>query len=166
MLGKLFAHKKRQRQVALLAPLSGRVIPLESVSDPVFSQKMAGDGVAIIPVEGKLLSPINGTVVSLLKTGHAVGLATEDGLEILLHIGLDTVKLEGKGFSPEVRIGEKVTAGDVLIRFDLDVIKEAGFSPVTPVVITNEQQMVSDKTFHTNLTAEAGVTEIIRVTLK
>ncbi|UFJ40567.1 PTS glucose transporter subunit IIA [Brevibacillus humidisoli] len=166
MLGKLFAKKKNHRQVALLAPLSGQVIALEQVPDPVFSQKMAGDGVAIVPTEGKLVAPIDGKVVSLLQTGHAVGLASEDGLEILLHIGIDTVKLNGKGFTPKVQIGDRVAAGEVLIQFDLEAIKEAGFSLITPVVITNEQQVVSDKTFHSDIDAQAGVTEIINVTLK
>lgn len=165
MFAKWFG-KQKHRQVVLLAPLTGRVIPLEEVPDPAFAQKIVGDGVAILPAEGNLLAPVSGNVIALLESGHAIGMRSEDGLEILLHIGIDTVKLQGRGFMPRVRVGDRVAAGELLIRFDLALLQDAGFSPVTPVLITNEQQVVSEKRQQTDIDVRAGVSPLITVTLK
>ena len=119
----------------LLAPLNGKVIPLDQVQDDVFSQKVLGDGVAIQPENGKLYSPVDGEISSIAETLHAYGFSTEDGLEILIHVGLDTVTLKGEGFKPCVQEGDKVKAGDLIAEIDLDFIASKGISTVTPVVI-------------------------------
>ena len=119
----------------LLAPLNGKVIPLDQVQDDVFSQKVLGDGVAIQPENGKLYSPVDGEISSIAETLHAYGFSTEDGLEILVHVGLDTVTLKGEGFKPCVQEGDKVKAGDLIAEIDLDFIASKGISTVTPVVI-------------------------------
>src|SRR6188508_3291673 len=109
-------------QLKVLSPLSGQVWPLERVPDPVFAQKMVGDGISIDPTDSVLLAPCDGEVVALHAAGHAVTLRTPDGAEILLHIGIDTVALKGEGFRPQVKRGDKVKAGTPLIEFDLDFL--------------------------------------------
>ena len=121
----------------------GEVIALEQVKDPVFSQKMMGDGFAVEPTNGNIVSPVSGTVSSIFPTKHALGLVTEAGLEVLVHIGLDTVSLEGKPFTVHVAEGQKVAAGDLLITADLDAIREAGRETSTIVVFTNADAIQS-----------------------
>ena len=115
----------------------GQVIELEKVQDPVFSQKMMGDGFAVEPANGQIVSPVAGKVTSVFPTKHALGLVTESGLEVLVHIGLDTVSLEGKPFTVKVEEGQTVAAGDLLVEADLDAIREAGRATSTVVVFTN-----------------------------
>lgn len=110
------------KTLRLVAPLSGYLLPIETVPDPVFAQKMVGDGVSIDPTSNVLKSPCAGEVVQLHPSHHAITIKTTDGLEILLHIGLDTVELRGKGFSPKVQTGDLVNPGDALIEFDIDYI--------------------------------------------
>ena len=121
----------------------GEVIALEQVKDPVFSQKMMGDGFAVEPENGNIVSPVSGTVSSVFPTKHALGLVTEAGLEVLVHIGLDTVSLEGKPFTVHVTEGQKVAAGDLLVTADLDAIREAGRETSTIVVFTNADAIKS-----------------------
>jgi sugar PTS system EIIA component len=137
MLKKLFSKKIETRVVEIHSPLDGEAIPLEEVPDPVFAQKMMGDGLAIIPKNGKVVSPINGKVVQIFPTKHAVGLVSEEGLEILIHIGLETVELNGKGFEVAVSAGETVKVGDTLLNVDLDYLEQKHKEIVTPIVITN-----------------------------
>lgn len=121
----------------IVAPIEGNAIALEEVGDGVFSEGMLGKGVAIEPTVGRAVSPVNGTVSTVFDTKHAVGLTSDNGAEVLIHIGLDTVKLNGKHFSAHVKAGDKVKVGDLLVEFDIEKIKEAGYPIVTPVVITN-----------------------------
>lgn len=123
--------------IMLASPLNGEVVPLTEVKDQVFSSGALGKGVAIKPTEGKLYAPADGTITTLFPTGHAVGITTNDGAEILMHIGMDTVELEGAGFTIKVQQGNQVKKGDLLVEFDLETIKAAGLSTVTPIVITN-----------------------------
>ena len=123
----------------------GEVIALEQVKDPVFSQKMMGDGFAVEPANGNIVSPVSGTVSSVFPTKHALGLVTEAGLEVLVHIGLDTVSLEGKPFTVHVTEGQKVAVGDLLVTADLDAIREAGRETSTIVVFTNADAIQSVK---------------------
>lgn len=123
----------------------GKVIALEQVKDPVFSQKMMGDGFAVEPANGNIVSPVSGTVSSIFPTKHALGLVTEAGLEVLVHIGLDTVSLEGKPFTVHVAEGQKVAVGDLLVTADLDAIREAGRETSTIVVFTNADAIQSVK---------------------
>ena len=139
----------------------GEVIALEQVKDPVFSQKMMGDGFAVEPANGNIVSPVSGTVSSIFPTKHALGLVTEAGLEVLVHIGLDTVSLEGKPFTVHVAEGQKVAAGDLLVTADLDAIRAAGRETSTVVVFTNGDAIKSVKLEKTgSLAAKTAVAKV------
>ena len=128
----------------LVSPLAGQVKPLSQATDPVFSSGVMGQGVVIEPSQGELVSPVNGTVTVLFPTKHAVGIVSEEGVEMLMHIGMDTVSLDGKGFKAHVEQGDKVVVGQQLISFDMDVIKEVGLVTETPVIITNQDDFQAD----------------------
>ncbi|MFN6735074.1 beta-glucoside-specific PTS transporter subunit IIABC [Enterococcus gallinarum] len=134
---KVPAPSTTNERVVLSSPLAGRVVPLNEVKDQVFSSGAMGKGIAIDPANGTLVAPAGGTITTLFPTGHAIGLTTTDGVEILMHIGMDTVELEGKGFEIFVKQEDQVKKGDLLVKFDLSLIKEAGYSTVTPIVVTN-----------------------------
>lgn len=130
--------------VELISPLTGQAKPLSEATDPVFASGVMGQGVLIEPSEGELVAPVDGVVSVLFPTKHAVGLVSDAGVEILIHIGMDTVSLEGNGFEAHVAQGDKVQAGDKLISFDLDVIKGAGLVTETPVIVTNQTDYQPD----------------------
>lgn len=139
----------------------GQVIELEQVKDPVFAQKMMGDGFAVEPANGNIVSPVSGTVSSVFPTKHALGLVTESGLEVLVHIGLDTVSLEGKPFTVHVAEGQKVAAGDLLVTADLDAIRAADRETSTVVVFTNAEAIKSVKLEQTgSLAAKTAVAKV------
>ena len=139
----------------------GQVVALEQVKDPVFAQKMMGDGFAVEPANGNIVSPVSGTVSSIFPTKHALGLVTEAGLEVLVHIGLDTVSLEGKPFTVHVTEGQKVAAGDLLVTADLDAIRAAGRETSTVVVFTNAEAIKSVKLEQTgSLAAKTAVAKV------
>ena len=119
----------------ILAPMNGRAVPLEQVPDPVFSDKVLGAGLAIRPTDGKVYSPVDGTVSSIAETLHAYGFSSDDGLDVLIHVGLDTVTLKGEGFRLHVRAGDRVKAGDLVAEADLALLQERGLDPLTPVLI-------------------------------
>ena len=119
------------------SPLAGAVVPLTQVNDPVFAEGMMGKGVAIIPTDGRVFAPCNGEVVTMFKTLHAVAIKGDNGAELIVHVGLDTVSLDGKHYVGHVKDGDRVSKGDLLIKFDIDAIKEAGFDIITPVIVTN-----------------------------
>lgn len=124
-------------EVTVYSPLKGTVIPLSEVKDAAFSSGALGQGAAVIPTEGKLYAPADGVIAAFFPTGHAVGIQTAEGVEILIHVGMDTVGLNGKGFEKKVNQGDTVKKGDLLLEFDLQVIADAGLSAVTPIIITN-----------------------------
>ena len=126
--------------IAIPSPLSGWVTPLDEVPDPVFAERMLGDGMAVDPVEGRVVAPGAGVISSIHPAGHAVTLALDSGPVLLIHVGLDTVALDGAGFTPGVIDGQRVAEGDLLIEFDLDVLARKARSLVTPVIITNGQE--------------------------
>ena len=128
----------------VVSPLAGQVKPLSQATDPVFSSGVMGQGIVIEPSQGELVSPVNGTVTVLFPTKHAVGIVSEEGVEMLMNIGMDTVSLDGKGFEAHVEQGDKVVVGQQLISFDMDVIKEAGLVTETPVIITNQDDFQAD----------------------
>ncbi|WP_238651813.1 beta-glucoside-specific PTS transporter subunit IIABC [Paenibacillus piscarius] len=124
----------------VFSPMNGEIKPLSLVPDPAFSEEMMGKGFAIQPTEGRAVSPVNGTVISVSKSGHAIGLISDLGAEMLIHIGIDTVKLKGQFFSPKVQAGDTVSVGDLLMEFDRIEIEKAGYNMITPVIVTNMYQ--------------------------
>lgn len=130
-------NMETENKTTIYSPMSGKVIPLSEVKDTTFASELMGKGIAIIPTVGKAVAPDNGEVVSLFRTKHAIGFQTESGAEILIHIGIDTVKLDGQHFEAHVEAGNKVKKGDLLISFDIEAIKQAGFEVTTPIIITN-----------------------------
>lgn len=119
------------------SPTTGEMIALEDVNDPIFSSKAMGEGVAFKLTDGHIYSPVDGEVIMAAKTGHAIGLKSNNGAEVLIHIGMDTVNMNGEGFNVLVKEGQKVSIGDLLVEADLKAIKKAGYDNVTPVIITN-----------------------------
>lgn len=132
-----FKKKDAVENYDVKAPLTGNVVALTDVPDPVFAGLMLGKGIAIEPTSGEMVSPVNGTVTTVFPTGHAVGLTSDNGIEVLIHVGMDTVSLNGQGFTQHVKAGEKVTIGQKLVTVDLEAVKAAGYSIVTPIVVTN-----------------------------
>lgn len=126
---------KNNSSFSVSAPVSGQIIPLEQVPDEVFSQKVLGDGIAILPSEGKIYSPVDGEVSTVAETLHAYGFTTDDGLEILVHFGLDTVALQGEGFQPHVKAGDKVHIGDLVAEADIELLRSKEINTITPVLI-------------------------------
>lgn len=127
----------KTKVLSVFSPLNGKAVPLADVPDPVFSDKVLGDGCAVIPDDGKLYSPVNGEVSSVAETKHAYGFTSEDGLEVLVHFGLETVGLKGEGFTPHVSVGDKVKVGDLIAEIDIDLIKEKGLNTITPVLVSD-----------------------------
>ena len=122
---------------AIKSPISGKVIELEKVDDPVFSSGAMGKGIAIEPMDNKVYAPFNGTIEFIAETKHAIGLLSEDGVEVLIHVGMDTVNMQGRGFNVKTSVNSKIKAGDLLLEFDRNAIEKEGYSLITPVVITN-----------------------------
>lgn len=127
--------------LSVASPLAGTVVPLEQVKDESFAKGMLGPGIGIEPADGLVVAPFDGTVTVAFPTGHAYGLKSASGVQVLIHVGMDTVKLEGKGFTPRVTKGDVVCRGDVLAEVDLDVIRAAGYDTITPVVVTNKKKL-------------------------
>lgn len=147
LLTMIFYHEDKKPAIAgpeedrtVYSPLKGKVIPLSEIKDEAFSSGLLGLGAAIQPEEGVLYAPADGTISSFFPTGHAVGITTDDGMELLIHVGMDTVQLEGKGFYPLVQTGDRVRKGQKLLEFDLAAIQEAGYSTVTPVLVVNHDE--------------------------
>ncbi|ANC79093.1 MAG: PTS sugar transporter subunit IIA [Bacillota bacterium] len=165
MFNKLFGKKEVKKEETLIAPLTGKIVNIEEVPDPTFAQKMMGDGIAIEPTEGVVVSPVDGEIVQFFHTKHAIGIQSEAGAEILIHVGLETVSMNGEGFEGHVNVGDKVKAGDKLLSFDLELIKEKAASTVTPIVITNGDAVESlDKRAASEATK--GETSLLQVKMK
>lgn len=143
------------KKESFITPAAGKLIPISEVNDPAFSQKMMGDGFAVIPNNGKIYAPMSGTATAVFPTNHAIGIETEDGTEILLHIGIDTVKLNGKGFKSYVKQGDKVKQGELLVDADLDLIKSEGYDPVVIVLFPSKTVSVNAK--HQELSLKQSV---------
>ncbi|KFF72316.1 PTS sugar transporter subunit IIBC [Pectobacterium brasiliense] len=137
------ATESHAEQQAIMSPLSGKLVALNDVNDDVFSQGLLGQGVAIIPDKGEVVAPVSGEIITFLESKHAVGIRTDNGLELLIHVGLDTVNLNGKHFIGHIKPGDRVSAGDRLISFDLHEITRLGYDPITPVVIINSDDYAS-----------------------
>lgn len=130
---KVFSSEKESIKI----PMEGEILPLSEVPDDAFSTGIIGKGLAIKPDKGILKSPVKGTIATVFPTYHAIGITSESGVEILIHVGMDTVQLEGKYFEPKVKVGDSVNIGDELLKFDIKEIEEAGYPTITPVVVTN-----------------------------
>ena len=150
---KLFSGNK----VEIGSPVNGKLVPIDTVSDPTFAQEMIGKGVAIIPEDGNFYAPASGTLVALFPTGHAYALNTDDGAEILVHIGIDTVKLNGQFYDVQAKQGDTVKKGDLIVKVDLEGIKAAGYDTVTPVIISNSNQFSKVEKKDGNVTAGEAV---------
>ena len=142
-LKKLFGKKTDD----LYAPISGKAVPISEVPDPTFAEGMLGNGIAIEPADGKVYAPCDATVDMMFTTGHAVSLVADFGAEILIHVGLETVGLEGKPFTVHVAYGDKVQKGQLLIEVDLEAVKAAGLPTITPVLICNTDDYPTFNTF-------------------
>ena len=131
----------------IYAPMAGRAVPVTEVPDPTFAEGLLGDGIAIIPTDGKVYAPCNATVGTMFDTGHAISLEADNGAEILIHVGLETVGLEGKPFTVHVNSGDKVKKGDLMIEVDLEAVKAAGLNTITPMLICNTDDYPTFNTF-------------------
>ncbi|KFX05966.1 PTS sugar transporter subunit IIBC [Pectobacterium betavasculorum] len=140
---KLQTKESHTEPQTILSPLSGKLVALSDINDDVFSQELLGQGVAIIPDNGEVVAPVSGEIITFLESKHAIGIRTDSGLELLIHVGLDTVNLNGKHFTGYIKPGDRVTAGDRLISFDLHEITRLGYDPITPVVIINSDEYAS-----------------------
>ena len=152
----LFNRKKKEE---FISPMKGKLLSMEQVPDPAFAQKIMGDGVAIELTGKEVVAPFSGTVAAAFPTGHAFGIRTGDGMEILLHIGIDTVNLEGRGFEVAVRAGDTVKQGDLVVKVDTDYIKSQGKSVVSPIIFTSGEQVKQLKTGM----VDAGEEHIIKI---
>jgi PTS system sucrose-specific IIC component len=123
--------------LTIVSPVKGKAIPLAEVKDPTFAAEILGKGGAVVPAEGKIYAPCDGTVEAIFDTFHAIGLKSNEDVEILIHVGLDTVKLEGRHFTPYVKTGDKVEKGTLLLEFDQEAIKKEGYDITTPIIISN-----------------------------
>ncbi|MGI9050536.1 MAG: PTS sugar transporter subunit IIA [Rubrobacteraceae bacterium] len=124
----------------VLAPVTGKIVALSEVPDEVFAEGMAGEGLAIIPESsGDAVAPVSGELVKLFEGGHAFGIAADNGLELIVHVGLDTIEMRGEGFEKLATEGDRVEAGQPIVRYELEEIQAAGYDPITPVVVTNPE---------------------------
>ncbi|HLR18310.1 MAG TPA: PTS glucose transporter subunit IIA [Staphylococcus sp.] len=165
MFKKLFGKGKEvNKDSVIYTPITGEYVKIEDIPDPVFAQKMMGEGFGVNPTEGEVVSPIEGKVDNVFPTKHAIGLKAENGLELLVHIGLDTVQLDGNGFEVLVESGDTVNVGDPLLRFDLDYIKENAKSVISPIIITNSDNTSSLSVVDVN-TLTKGETKVVDVTM-
>lgn len=159
-----FLKKNSTKEVNLVAPVSGKTIDLSKVPDPVFSERLAGDGIAIEPTGDIIVAPCDGELTLVFKTLHAFGLTLENGVELLVHIGIDTVSLNGEGFKQLAEAGKKVKAGTPIIKLNRDVILGKGYSLITPVLITN-MDLIKDLNTNLDKDVTAGKDEIISFSL-
>ncbi len=163
--GILFGlFKKKENKLQIGAPLKGMAIPLQEVSDPTFGEGILGNGMAIQPEEGKIYAPVDGDVTLLFDTLHAVSITSEDDVEILVHIGLDTVVLKGEHFIAHTQTGAKVKKGDLLLEVDLEQVKAAGYDVVTPIIICNTSDYEAVEAVTGNVVAPGDV--ILEITKK
>ena len=154
-------EKVMENAIDIASPAEGKAISLSEVADATFAQEILGKGAAIVPEKGVIYAPFDGKVDVMFETGHAVGLVGENGVELLVHIGIDTVNLEGKYFSPKKAAGDVVKKGDVLIEFDIEKIKEAGYDVTTPVIVLNtDQYAIVEKTATREVTKESNLIKV------
>jgi glucose-specific phosphotransferase system IIA component len=157
-----FSRFKKVKE-EFVSPMTGVLMNIENVPDPVFSSKAMGDGFAVDFAGGKVAAPVSGEIAAVFPTGHAYGIRTEDGMEILIHIGMDTVQLEGNGFEILVKAGDKVTQGQILAKVDGDYIKSQGKSLISPIIFTSGENIKLLKEMELVKMGESGSIEIVEV---
>ena len=163
LFDKLFGKKEEINPNHIYAPMAGEAVEISEVPDPTFSSGMLGNGIAIKPTDGKVYAPVNGTVDTMFETGHAVSLVSDNGIEILIHVGLETVGLEGKPFTVHAANGDKVKKGQLLIEVDLEAVKAAGLPTITPMLICNTDDYPTFNTFvGKNVTNDDVVIELAK----
>jgi len=155
---KLFSKGEKVNANGIYAPLAGKAVPITEVPDPTFAEGMLGNGIAIIPTDGKVYAPCNATVDMMFNTGHAVSLVAANGAEILIHVGLETVGLEGKPFTIHAKNGDTVKKGDLLMEADLEAIQAAGLNIITPVVVCNSDDF---GTFKANIGCDVTNEDVV-----
>ena len=158
LFDKLFGKKEKLDPNHVYAPMAGKAVSITEVPDPTFAEGMLGNGIAIEPAEGKVYAPCDATVDTMFTTGHAVSLVADGGAEILIHVGLETVSLEGKPFTVHVANGDKVRKGQLMIEVDLEAIKAAGLNTITPVLICNTDDYT---TFNTTIGKEVTNADVV-----
>lgn len=132
--------KNKSKEIIIYSPCKGKVVPITEVPDPTFSEKILGDGFAVIPSDGKIYAPADGEITAVFDTLHAITMTTDKGTEILIHIGLDTVILKGEPFTAHISAGSQVKKGDLMMEADIEKIKAAGFNTITPILIGNTEK--------------------------
>ena len=153
----------KKKGITIVSPMKGKCVEIKEVSDPTFGDEILGKGVAIIPEDGKVYAPADGVITTMFPTGHAVGMTTDEGVELLVHVGLDTVALKGDGFKIIAKDDQKVQKGDLLMEADLDKIKAAGYDVITPVVVCNTDEYSEIIVFtDTDVNAGDNIIEIKR----
>lgn len=157
---------KKKQGTQIYAPLSGQVVQLEKVPDPVFSEKMMGEGIAVVPSDATVLAPFDGKVIQVPDTRHAVGLVDNEENEVLIHIGLDTVELKGEGFETKVQTGDEVKIGQPLLELDLDYLQKNAKDMITPIVVTNSANSEKNFTATDETEAKAGETVLMTISGK
>lgn len=154
--------KKEEKKVSIANPVNGKIVKLEEVPDPVFAEKMVGDGFAVMPEDGEVNAPVSGEVTLQPEGFHAIGIKTEEGLEVLVHFGLETVELKGEGFTPHVKVGDKVNKGDKVLSVDIEKIKDKVPSIITPCIVANlEENILSEINFDAKCGEEVQTVTIV-----
>ena len=143
MFGFLKKKENKESSYTLGSPAKGKAVPLSEVNDPTFAEEMLGKGVAVIPAEGRICAPADGKIDMVFDTLHAVSMVTDYGAEVLIHVGLDTVKMNGEGFKGHVKSGDHVKKGDLLLELDLEKVKAAGYDTITPMIVCNTPDSAS-----------------------
>lgn len=155
---------KKNKVIEIISPATGRIIPIEEVEDETFAKKRTGDGIAVELTDGKIIAPFDGEITSMYNANHCLVIRSEDGIELLIHIGIDTIKLKGEGFKKYVELNDKVNKGDTILEADLDLLKSKNKSVVTPVIITNRRRIDSIEKMKGNV--EKGKDKIMNIKMK
>lgn len=137
--------KKKSKELEIYTCVQGEVLPIENVPDSVFAEKILGDGIAINPSNGEIISPIDGEITMIQDSLHAIGIKVDDGIEILIHIGLETVELKGEGFTKKVNVNDRVKKGQSIVCFDKEMIEDKGYNTITMMVVINNNQIIEVK---------------------
>lgn len=160
-MGFFDKFKKQDKKIEVLVPINGRVINISEIPDPVFSGKMMGDGFGVDPIDGRVYSPVSGTIANVFPTLHAIGITVNEDIDMIIHFGLDTVTLKGEGFTCHVKEGDTVKAGDLLLEVDIDAVRPLVPSLVTPVVFPKLEGYTLDVKYGDYNAKDSGVIELV-----